>query len=155
MQELPENELDALANVPPTLKVLQCGAGLSGDEWALMPKEVQLGFLKIKELDSVALDQLIYAWHIYCHTIQEAVIEHLPTKVPHLRTLSAAHVPKGLVMRLSCMPDLAKLSIKHGEENVIDLSKGFPALKCLKFSGKCKNLSAPGLYAALISLQIR
>ena len=116
-----------------------------------MPEEVQLKTLKIKELG--ALDHLTDARYICCEIIEEAV-EHLPTKVPHLRTLSAAHVPKDMVMRLSCMPDLEKLTIKSGEESVIDLSKGFPALKRFTFSGKCKKASAPGLHAASISLQI-
>ena len=129
MQNLPEDELYALVHVPPTLKLFKCRCGsLSCDEWDMMPEEVQLTFLLIKELEPQTLDHLRDARYISCDTIKEEAFEHLPTKVPHLRTLSATHVPRDMVMRLSCMPDLAKLFIKNGEESVIDLSKGFEAV---------------------------
>ena len=154
MQELPEDALEALANVPPTLRTLKCKCGnLSGAEWETIPQEVQLKHLVINKLELAALDHLSDATHIWCNVIDEAAA-HLHTKVPHLRTLYAAHVPKDMVMRLSFMPDLEKLVIKNGEESVIDLSKGFPALKQFTFRGKCKKFSAPRLHAASIDVQI-
>ena len=141
--------LDALAHVPPTLKVLMWQRrDLTDAEWAMMPKEVQLNELVTLELSAGALDHLSEATHVDVARITEEAVAHLPTKVPHLRSLSVARLPRDMVMRLSCMPDLEELSIKKGHESAINLCEGFPALQHMTFVGKCRTFSAHGMHIA-------
>ena len=138
--------LDSLANVPPTLKVLMCrNRYLSDAEWAMMPAEVQLDELVTFEVTAAALDHLSEAMYIDAGHITVEAIAHLPSKVPHLRSLSIAQAPRDMVMTLSCMPDLETLCIFNGEESEIHMIEGFSALATFRFTGKCKSFSAPGI----------
>ena len=147
MQGLPKDHLDALADVPHSLKDFACHNGeLSGAQWAMMPKEVQLISLTIDELNTAALDHLSEARWLYVRRVTKEAVVHLPSKVPHLLTLLTEQFPRDMVMSLSCMPHLEELMIYDGKESAINLIEGFPALQHFQFIGKCKDFTAPGLH---------
>ena len=113
-----------------------------------MPKEVQLDELVTSELSAAALDHLSEAMYIDAGNITVEAVAHLPTKVPHLRSLHVDPFPRDLVMTLSCMPDLEKLCIWNGKESDILMIEGFPSLANFMFTGMFKTFSAPGMHIA-------